>query len=329
MNCKKFTGFFGAASSFAAAAVVIASSFPAQAQDDFPSKPIEVVSAASPGGGTDTTIRMWLDAAQEILGEDIVVVYKVGGGARSAHEYLASQPADGHSIIALTPTHLYTIARGHSPLGIGDLQGVARAMDDPSVITVRGDSDIGTYEDLIARSKEQPLNWGVAAIGSTEHIGIARWADKAGVEYRVVPFGSGGEMVTALRSGAIDVTLANISEALRGINDGDLKPIAILAEERLGELPDVPTAAEKGHGVSASTTRGYAVLSGTPPERVKILEDALLEAMKSERFQQYLRSTGLNPEQSLAGSKEWDQQLKQSYAEEKAVIDRLGLAEKK
>lgn len=308
-----------------AAAVIGAASLGAVAQEEFPSDDLEIVSHAAPGGGTDITARMWMDAATEILGQDFVIVYKQGGGSRSAHEYAMAQPADGHTIVAFTPTHLYSIARGNSPASIDDFTGVARAMQDPSVIVVRSDSDIQTYDDLIAQSQEGALNWGVAQVGGTEHIGIARWADAAGVEFRVVPFGSGGEMITALRSGAIDATLANVSEALGQIQDGELHPIAVLAEEKVEQLPDVPTAAEKGHDVAVYTTRGYMVHADTPPERVKILSDALVEAMASERFKEYLTESGLNPATSVAGSEEWDAQLKSMYAEEKAVIDRLGL----
>lgn len=298
------------------------------AQDAFPSEQIEIISHASPGGGTDQTIRMWIDAASKILGQDLVVVYKQGGAARVAHEYLASRPADGHTLMATTETHLYTMARGMSPIGIDDVKGVARAMQDPSVIVVRGDSDIQNYDGLIAASKEKALNWGVAQVGGTEHIGISRWADQAGVEYRVVPFGSGGEMITALRSGAIDATLANVSEALGPIADGDLRAIVALSDEPIADLPDVPTAASKGHDVSVNTTRGYVVRADTPPERVAVLEAALLEAMGGEQFTTYLKNSGLDPATSVAGSEAWDAQLKKAYTEAAEAIEKLGLEKK-
>ncbi|ESR25650.1 Bug family tripartite tricarboxylate transporter substrate binding protein [Lutibaculum baratangense] len=298
----------------------------ALAQDDFPTKKIEIVSHAAPGGGTDITARMWMDAATAELGQDFVIVYKQGGGARSAHEYAMSKEADGYTVVAFTPTHLYSIARGNSPASIDDFTGLARAMQDPSLIVVRADSEIESYDQMIEASKERALNWGVAQVGGTEHIGIARWADAAGVEFRVVPFGSGGEMITALRSGAIDATLANVSEALSQIQNGELRAIAVLADEKVEDLPDVPTAAENGHDVSVYTTRGYMVKAGTPPERVQKLSDALVKAMQSDRFKEYLTDSGLDPDDSVAGSEEWDAQLKEMYAEEKAVIDRLGLA---
>lgn len=321
-----FGGFRLAVGGLAAAVVATATaSYDAKAQDDFPSRTIELISHASPGGGTDTTARMWMAAAEEVLGEDIVIVYKQGGAARAAHEYALSQPADGHTIIALTQTHLYTIARGNSPMEIDDMRGLVRAMDDPSLIVVGANSEIETYEDLIEVSKEQPLNWGVAQVGGTEHIGIARWAEAAGIQHRVVPFGSGGEMLTALRSGAIDATVPNVSEAKGLVEEGEVRPLAVMDEERLDDFPDLPTTYENGHEVKVTTTRGYAVVADTPPEIVEKLEAAILEAMESDTFTDYLRNSGLDPEDSVAGSEEWDAQLKEETAVAQEVIERLGL----
>jgi putative tricarboxylic transport membrane protein len=208
---------------------------------------------------------------------------------------------------------------------IDDMVGVARAMDDPSLIVVRADSEIQDYDGLIEASRQDPLPWGVAQVGGTEHIGLARWAEAAGIDYRVVPFGSGGEMLTALRSGAVEATVANVSEALGLIEEGEVRPIAVMDEDPIDDLADTPTTFEKGHEVKVTTTRGYAVRADTPPERVKALEDALLKAMETEEFQEYLRTSGLDPADSIAGSEAWDRQLKEEYAQSKEVIDRLGL----
>jgi putative tricarboxylic transport membrane protein len=300
-------------------------SAPAQ---EYPSETIEVISHSSAGGGTDTTARMMMDGTSESLGVDMVVIYKQGGGARAAQEYFAQRPADGHTIMALTQTHLYTIAGGQSPIGIDDIKGLARAMDEPSLIVVGANSDIQDYDGLIAASKEQPLTWGVAVVGGTEHIGLARWAEAAGIQYRVVPFGGGGDMMTGLRSGATEATVANVGEALGLIQEGEVRAIAVLDEERLDGLPDVPTSFEKGHEVKVTTTRGYGVRADTPPERIEILEQAMLEGMRTPEFQEYLKNSGLDPERSIAGSEEWDAQLKEEYAESAQVMERLGLVKK-
>ncbi|MDW5378030.1 tripartite tricarboxylate transporter substrate binding protein [Halomonas sp. HP20-15] len=296
--------------------------------EQWPTKTIELVSHSSAGGGTDTTMRMWMDAAAAEIDENVTVVYKLGGGARAAHEYFKKRGPDCHTIMALTQTHLYTIARGNSPLEIDDLKGVARAMDDPSVIVVREDSPYKNYEELLKASQEEPLTWGVAQVGGTEHIGIERWAEAAGAKVRVVPFGGGGDMVTGLRSGAVDATIANVSESLDQIKEGDLRALAVLAGERVKDLPDVPTAAEKGDDVTVSTTRGYYVHADTPPEMVDKIENWILTAMKSERFQNYLKNNGLDPEKNIAGSDVWDQQIKEEYQTSLKTMRKLGLTEK-
>lgn len=292
---------------------------------EWPTETIELVSHASAGGGTDMTIRMWLDEAQQLADENVVIVYKLGGGARAAHEYFQNQGADCHTIMAFTQTHLYTIARGNSPIGIDDIQGVARAMSDPSVIIVREDSPYQIYEALVEASQDQALAWGVTSIGSTAHIGIERWAEITDAQTRIVPFGGDGDAITALRSGAVDVMVANVSESLNLIQEGDLHALAVLADERVEDLPKVPTTSEFGHDIEVSTTRGYYVHADTPPEMVERIEEWILTAMQSERFQEYLQSVGLNPETNIAGSDVWDEQMKGEYQMSLEALRKLGL----
>ena len=311
-----------------------------QAQEKFPSKTIEVISHASPGGGTDTTARMMMIRARRYLKKaagkklsgkvDMLVTYQRGGGAAKAHKYFKAQPADGYTIMALTQTHLYTIARGNSPITIDDIVGVARAMDDPTFIVVRTDSPYKTIEELIAASKKKPLNWGVAQIGSTEHIGLARFAKSVSPDfkYKVVPFGSGGKMMAALMAGGIDATLPNVSESLGQIAHGSVRPLVVLQEKRLKDYPKIPTSYEKGYPIRVTTTRGYGVKKGTPPEVIEILEKALVKAMKHNTFAGYLKSSGLNPAESVAGSKVWNQQLKDEYKIADEAINQLGFGKK-
>jgi tripartite-type tricarboxylate transporter receptor subunit TctC len=294
------------------------------AADKFPSKTIDVIIHSKYGGGTDTTARMMMIKARDILGVDMRVIAKRGGSGAKAHQYALSKPKDGYTILALTQTHLYTIARGKSPITIDDIQGVARAMNDATFITVNAKGNIKTIEDLIAASKKKPLNWGVAQIGGTEHIGLAQFCKAVGIEHKAVPFGSGAQMIQALMSGAIDATLPNVSEARSQIDDGVLKPLIVMSEKRLAAYPDVPTTYEKGWDVDCSTTRGYYVLKGTPMDRVKILSDALVKAMSSEVFANYLKSAGLTVEESVAGYEVWDAHIKREYAKAEQAVNELG-----
>jgi putative tricarboxylic transport membrane protein len=313
--------------SFGGAVIVAAMGAPFSSihADTFPSKPIEVVIHSKYGGGTDTTARMMTTDTQKILGVDMVVVSKRGGSGAKAHQYAMNKPKDGYTVLAFTQSHIYTIALGKSPLKIDDIVGVARAMDDPTFITVAGKGPYKTLEDLVKVSKDKPLNWGVAQIGGTEHIGLAQFAKAAGMKYKVVPFGSGAQMVQALMSGAIDATLPNVSEASPQVQDGTFRALAVMAKKRLPDFADVPTTVEKGYDAVTSTTRGYWVLKGTPPDVVQKLSDAMVKAFHEKTFVNYLKSSGLRVEDSVAGHEVWDKQIKAEYAVAKETLAELGL----
>jgi putative tricarboxylic transport membrane protein len=294
----------------------------------FPSKPIQVVIHSSYGGGTDVTARMMMIRSRRTLKTDMQVVAKRGGSGAKAHAYAKSRPRDGYTLLALTQTHLYTIARGKSVLSIDDVVGVARAMDDPTFITVSSKSKFKTLADLIKASKKKPLNWGVAQIGGTEHIGLATFAKVSGIKFKVVPFGSGAQMVQALLSGAIDATLPNVSEAGEQVRDGSFVALAVMAEKRLKDFPKVPSTVELGYNAKASTTRGYWVLKGTPQAAIDKLSKSLVKAMKHKVFGNYLESSGLSPADSVAGHKVWDKQIKEEYKNARAALLDLGIIKK-
>lgn len=298
----------------------------AMAQMKF-TRTIEMISHAAPGGGTDITARLVLLEARKanLINQDFVVVYKRAGSGAEAHAYLKAQPADGHTLLAVTQTHLYTIAQGKSPLKIDDLVGVARAMDDPTYMVVANNSPYKTIEDLISASKAKPLNFAVAQVGGTEHIGVAQFAKVTGLQYKITPFGSGGQMVNALLSGATDASPLNASEALGQIQEGKFRPLLITYRKRLSDTPDVPTSFEKGWPVSVTTTRGYAVIKGTPPQIVQAWSDIMVKAMQSPEFTKYLKSAGLEPADNIADAATWDKALKEEYVASAATLNELGI----
>jgi tripartite-type tricarboxylate transporter receptor subunit TctC len=308
-----------------AALACVAAAPLALAQEKFPDKPIQVVIHSKYGGGTDTTARMMMIRSRRYLGVDMSVVSQRGGSGAQAHHYASSKPRDGYTVLALTQTHLYTIARGKSPLTIDDVVGVARAMDDPTFITVSASSPYKTLKDLVDASKDKALNWGVAQVGGTEHIGLARFAKASGIKFKVVPFGSGAQMVQALMSGAIDATLPNVSEGGSQVKDGTFRALAVMAPKRLADYPDVPTTFENGYPVKVSTTRGYWVLKGTPEDRIEVLSKAMVKAMKHEVFANYLKSAGLTVDDSVAGHEVWTKNIREEYAQAVEALTDLGL----
>lgn len=295
------------------------------AEEKFPSKPIEVVIHSRYGGATDTTARLMMIRARRLLEADMRVAAKLGGAGAEAHRYALDKPRDGYTVLAFAPTHLYTIGRGMSPLKIDDLVGVARAMEEPTFVTVDAKSPYKSIEDLVAASKTKPLTWGISLVGGTEHIGLARFAKAANIKFKVVSYGSSAQMVHALIAGAVDATLPNVSEVRSQLDDGTLRSLAVMAQKRLANYPDVPTTYEKGYPIAVSTTRGYFVLKGTPQDRIEILSKAMVKAMKHKTFANYLRDTGLTVEDSVAGHEVWDKQIREEYARTVEVLEDIGL----
>lgn len=293
--------------------------------DDFPSEPIEIVVHTSPGGGTDTTARIVALATQAQLGTNVYVQNKKGGGGSVAMSYVKSKPADGYTVMAITPTHLFTMLRGNSPLDIDDIQGLARATDDPIIVMVRGDSRYKSIHDLIEAGRAGVIKWGGTQIGGVDHIAAMSFAKAAGMKVSFVPFDSGAEFAAALSRGDIDAAGLNISETRDQIAAGDFRPLAVMADDRMKALPDVPTLSEKGLDISFSTVRGYVVLKSTPKARQEILEKAMLEGMESDRYQNYLKGIGLD-ETSIEDAADWDSQIRRMYKAGQETMQDLGLA---
>ena len=294
------------------------------AQETFPLRPIDVVTHTSPGGGTDATARAVLRGTRQVLDTNMSVLPRTGGGGVVAMTYVNNRPRDGHTVLAITPTHLFAIARGQGPLSIDDLVGVARATDDPIVVMVRNDSQLQSLEDLIIEGRNQPIKWGTTQIGGVDHVAGAILAQKAETQLSVVPFAGGGEIVTNLMGGSVDAAGLNLTEALDQLTRGDFRALAVMSEERIPVISDVPTTVELGYDVVFSTVRGYLVLKGTPEDRIDILERGMLEGMQQPDFQSYLQGSGLDSS-SIADREVWDDQVRRLYSDARDAMISLGI----
>lgn len=280
------------------------------AQEKFPSKPIEVVTHAGVGGGTDITARMMMVQAPATCGQELVVVNKTGGSGAAALGYTASRAKDGHTIMLITQTHLLTALQGRGAgIKVDDIVGVARATDDPQVLMVGKNSPYKTAKEFIDASKSKPMKYGTTQIASVDHIAVLGFSKAAGLQTPVVvPFRGGGDIVVNLVGGNIDAALLNYAEAESQIKSGEVRVLATLSEERNPSLPNVPTGKEIGVPAEHSTVRGFAVLKGTPEDRIKILEECLTKAMNGKFFQDYLASSG-QATKSVVGRQEWQKQI--------------------
>ena len=315
----------------ALAAGAVLGLYPAAAQEEkFPAKTITMVTHAGPGGGTDITTRMMMVMGRAELGQELVVLGKTGGSGVAALLFAMSQPKDGYTVLTVTQSHIFQILLEKVPLKIDDLVGVARATLDPQIIAVRADSPITDLKGLVAASeaKQGGLKWGTTFVGGADHIAIHNFAKAAGgIPYVVVPFRGGGDIVTNLVGGNLDVALLNYAEGESQFKSNLIRAVAVLHEQRIDTLKDTPTAREQGINSSAATVRGFAVLKGVPEDRIKVLETGMVKAMKHPVYQVYLSQGGM-PATSVAGAEEWSRMMRQIYDESQTALTELGILKK-
>lgn len=313
---------FGAGAAAAAGLAVL----PLRAQEKFPGdKPIEVVTHAGVGGGTDITARMMMVHAPGAFKTEFAVVNRVGGSGAAALSYAAGKPRDGHTILLITQTHLLTIMQGKAPVKYDELVGLARATDDPQILMVGKNSALKSAQELIAAGKSKQLKIGATQLGGVDHLAVFGFAKKAGIQQpTVVPFRGGGDIVINTVSGNVDAGILNYAEAESQIKAGDIRPLLTLAAKRLGPLPNVPCSKDLNLDAIYSTVRGFVTLKGVPDDRLKILEEGLTKAMQGQMYASYISTSGQSPE-SVTGRKEWQAQLDAFYQEGQDALKALGL----
>jgi tripartite-type tricarboxylate transporter receptor subunit TctC len=316
-------GFVGGATAFAG---VAGAGWPAFGQEKFPSKPIEVVTHAGVGGGTDITARMMMVEAPGKLGVELVVANRTGGSGAAALAYAASRPRDGHTILLITQTHILTVIRSKTPpVPYEDFVAIARATDDPQIVMVSAKSPYKTAQEFLAAAKTQGMKIGATQIGGVDHIATLGFAKQFGLQKpTIVPFRGGGDIVINLVGGNVDAGMLNYSEAESQIKAGEVRTLITLAPQRVSALPDTPASDELGVKAHYSTVRGFIALKGTPEDRLKVLEDGLVKAMKGKIFDSYLTGSGQSPT-SVVGRAEWQAQIDRFHADGREALESLGL----
>ena len=288
---------------------------------------IEVITHAGAGGGTDVNSRMMMIRARRALKQDMVVVNKRGGGGALAMNYFTTRPADGNTIMTFTVGHAITMGKGKTKMKVEDMAPLARGTNDPQILMVNcKTSPYKTPEAFVAGMRGgDKLKFGGTQTGTIDHITVFLWAKRLGKPMPTyIPFKGGGELATQLVAGAIDVATLNLSEAAAPVEAGDICPLVILGDERMGPIPKARTAKELGINLVLSTTRGFVTHAGVSAERRKELEAGLMKAMKHSLYQAYLMNSGLDST-SPQPSGPWGEQIKSMVGEFGPALKEMGL----
>jgi tripartite-type tricarboxylate transporter receptor subunit TctC len=258
----------------------------------YPEKPITMLVAYSPGGGTDLVARAIAPFIEKHLGAGarIVIVNRAGAGGEVGFAALANAPADGYTIGFVNTPPLITIPIERKAQFGGpdrfDLLG--NIIDDPCNFAVHADSDIKTLKQLAdyARANPGKVNVGSTGIGSDDHLVMLMFERAAGVKMTHIPFKGSADVRAAMASRQITVAAMNVGEALQSIRGGaNMRNIGQFSPARTNLAPDLPTAREQGYDIVLSSLRGMAAPKGLPPEIRERLVRAVASAAADAEFQ--------------------------------------------
>jgi putative tricarboxylic transport membrane protein len=307
--------------------VILASVIGGQAAEWKPSKPIEFVAPYAPGGGSDVLARSIASVidAEKLSPVPLLVVNRAGGNGLVGTTAVAQQR--GNPLTLLT----FISGQASAPLVAGggsatfrDLTMIALLAIDEQLIVVKTDSPLKTIEDVVAAARQRTLTIGGTGTGQEDQMCNRIFEKAADIKLRYVPFNSGGECITAVMGGHVDMIWANPGEFIPQWEAKMVRPIAIAKETRIPELPDVPTFKEKGYNVTFKMFRGISAAPGIPPEAAAFYENMMKRMSESPRWKEgYLKRYMLSP--AWMSSKDFTQFVGQSEELFKVILKELGL----
>lgn len=313
----------------AAIAALLGSSLlagPVLAQDDYPARSVEVVHQYGPGGGTDRFVRAVAGPFEDITGESMLSISVQGGGGIPAVVNFTQRPADGHSLMAISPAQI--IAHVQDRIDMADFMPLARVQYDQALIWVPADSEFETIEQFVQHAEDNPgdLKIGLSGAAGFDEITVGLFGLEADIDVTTVPFSS-SEMVSNTLGGQVDAMFEEYGPA-RGLYDSnDMRPLVVFAEDRLPVLEDVPTATEKGWDVTLGRWRAFAMQADDTAENAETLFADIEEAVATESYKEFESQNALQYRSELLGPDEFQTFIDGEIEVYTAVLRELGYIE--
>ncbi|GAA5175746.1 tripartite tricarboxylate transporter substrate binding protein [Modicisalibacter zincidurans] len=262
--------------------------------EDYPSKPVELIVPWSPGGGSDTLMRLISNNAEEYLDQPMPVINMPGVSGTTGLKELSKREPDGYTVGQIHEGLLVANATGLTDLNWDDFTPVAAMTASPQYLTVNADSPWQTFDEFVDYAKKNPgeIRVGVT-LGGIPHVQAAMIEDAANLSFRYVGFEGTGARIRSLVGGNIDAAIGDIASSGEFVKNGDLRFLAVGSAERQEETPDVPTFKELGYdSLSLNIVRGLIAPKGTPEDKVAVLADAMQQLSQDEEFIQQVRNAG-------------------------------------
>lgn len=309
------------------AAVALAACGATPALAEYPERPVTIIVPWGAGGGTDTIIRIFAIGFEEAMGQPINVVNRTGGSGVVGHSAIANSAPDGYTLGACTSEITYFETVGLAPITPASFDLISRLAEIPAGVTVKADSPYTTVDEVIEAAKKGGMSASGSGIGGPWHLAEAGMMKAAGAgvdTIQFIPSQGGAPALQDLVAGGISMFTGSPVEARALADAGEVKVLAVMADERSPAFPDVPTLKENGIDWSMSNWFSLCAPAGLPDDVKAKVEEAAKTAHASAEVQDALAQRGITP--VFDGPEAFSEFATSVSGEAKELLTELGLA---
>ena len=295
----------------------------AQAQGDYPAKPLRFIVPYPAGGGTDTIARLIGTQLTQRWGQPVVVENKPGASGILGNDIVAKAPGDGYTVL-MGITALVQIPALYKkvPYKLGDLAPVSQIAKSADLLMVPRSSGVTTLQQFVDKAKAAPgtLNYGSYGNATSSHMNGERFKQQAGIDLTHIPYQGSGPEMAALLGGQLTLAFVDATAAYPHIKSDKLNILAVTGSQRFPSLPNVPTMTESGYpGLEANGWFGVFLPASTPKAIVDKLGAEVAAIVKSPELNKRLTDMGLIAVGSLPD--DFKTQVEKDAAHWKAVAE--------
>lgn len=262
---------------------------------DFPTKPLTIIVPFSAGGSSDTGARIISEVAEKYLGQKVLVENRPGGGGVIGQTAAANAKPDGYTLLMMTTSVALNPLMSKTTYDLESFTPIVQQVFDPDYIIIRSDLPYSNWEELVEYAKENPgkVKVGNTGAGTADALVGQYVTELSGIDVKHIPFDGDAKVTAALLGGHVDVFVGNLMAVMNQIESGEVKVILNLTGERSEEMPDVPTAKDKGMDVNSGGWRGLGVPSDTPEEIIEFLRDKFGKAVQDPDQLEKMEKVGI------------------------------------
>jgi tripartite-type tricarboxylate transporter receptor subunit TctC len=281
----------------ALACIVCFGGVPAVAQT-YPDRLIRIVVPFAAGGPVDVVARLVAQRMASILGQNVIIENRLGGGGVIGAKAVANAEPDGYTLLfgnVSTLAVIPAVSRNKDYDPVKNFAPVAKVSDSPEVLVVAASFPAQTVQGLVTIAKKNPgeLNFGSSGYGNATHLAAEWFKAKTAIDVVHIPYKGLSEVVTAVLAGQVKFVFGAIEGVMPHIQDGQLRALAVTSEKRFALLPELPTMIESGvDGFVVSSFQGVVAPAGTPAAVIAKLNAAVNASVEAPEMRTHLARLG-------------------------------------